>query len=170
MAIMTAQEIFGLAQGSRVMLKRTMADMIFQMVGSSAPEAAAAMNALDGKYATVLTATDDVVAIRLEDPVTLPTVSYDEITVTLKRDGELFEFSIAGSGKDPLAFAYTGLIAEPASKGFRLVAGEPRLRITPATEGVAQIEAYTAPFMEKVPAMMRAFAPKMVGLISLSVV
>jgi hypothetical protein len=158
-----------------------MADMIFQFVGSNAPEAASAMKAIDGLTATVITANDDEVAIRLDAPVSLPAqgsmpaANYADITVTLKRGGDgLFEFSIRGTAESkesqPLSFSYAGLSAEPASKGFRLVAGEPRLRITPAAEGIAQIEAYTAPFLEKVPAMMRAFAPNMVGLISLTVV
>ena len=38
--------------------------------------------------------------------------------------------------------------------------------MTAASGGAAQIEGYTAPFLEKVPAMMRAFAPTIVGLIS----
>jgi hypothetical protein len=181
MALVTAEEIFGLAQGTRVRLKRTMADMIFQFVASGAPEAALAMKAIDEQAATVVTADDNEVAIRLDERVSLPSdggnpaAIYDDITVTLKRGGDgLFEFSIAGKAEgeeaQPLSLSYAGLSAEPASKGFRLVAEEPRLRITPAAEGVAQIEAYTAPFMEEVPAMMRAFAPNMVGLISLTVV
>ncbi len=177
MAVVTAQEIFGLAQGVRVRLKRTMADMIFQFVASNAPEAAAAIKAIDEQMATVITADDEEVAIRVDEPISLPAqggmpANHDDITVTLKRGGDgLFEFSIRGTagGEEALSFSYAGLSAEPASKGFRLAAGEPRLRIVPVTEGVAQIEAYTAPFLEKVPAMMRAFAPNMVGLISLTV-
>ena len=177
MAVVTAQEIFGLAQGVRVRLKRTMADMIFQFVASNASEEAAAIKAIDEQMATVITADDEEVAIRVDEPISLPAqggmpANHDDITVTLKRGGDgLFEFSIRGTagGEEALSFSYAGLSAEPASKGFRLAAGEPRLRIVPVTEGVAQIEAYTAPFLEKVPAMMRAFAPNMVGLISLTV-
>jgi len=157
-----------------------MADMIFQFVASNAPEPSAAMKGIDEQVATVITAHDDEIAIRLDERVSLPvqggnrSTDYDDITVRLKRDGDgLFEFSITGQAEGdatpPLSFSYAGLSAEPASKGFRLMAGEPRLRIVPAAEGVAQIEAYTAPFLEKVPAMMRAFAPNMVGLISLTV-
>jgi len=178
MAVVTAQEIFGLAQGVRVRLKRTMEDMIFQFVASNAPEETAAIKAIDEQIATVITADDEEVAIRVDEPISLPAqgsmpaANYGDIAVTLKRGGDgLFEFSIRGTagGEEALSFSYAGLSAEPASKGFRLAAGEPRLRIVPVTEGVAQIEAYTAPFLEKVPAMMRAFATNMVGLISLTV-
>ena len=139
MAVVTAGEIFGLAQGSRVTLKRTMADMILQFVSSNAPEAASAMKAIDGQTATVITANDDEVAIRLDGPVSLPAhgstpaASYDDMTVRLKRGGDgLFEFSISGAaagGVDaqPLSFAYAGLSAEREGKGIRLSAeGNPR--------------------------------------------
>src|SRR5258708_37005968 len=71
MAVVTAQEIFGLAQGDRVRLKRTMADMIFQFVASNAPAAAAAIKAIDEQIATVVTADDEEGAIRVDEPSSL---------------------------------------------------------------------------------------------------
>ena len=179
MAVEKARGNFGLEQGVRGEFKRAIADMIFQFVSVNAPDAGAAMKAIDEQSATVITADDDEVAIQVEGEVSGASgngeqaASYDGVTLMLKRGGDgLFEFSISRKdGKDEVnPFSYTGLSAEPASKGFRLVGEEPRLRIIPAEDGVAQIEAYTAPFLENVPAGLRAFAPKVVGLVSLSVV
>src|SRR5258708_34687276 len=125
----------------------------------------------------VKTAGDEEVAMRVDEPIRLSAqgsmpANHDDITVTLKRGGDgLFEFSIRGTagGEEALSFSYAGLSAEPASKGFRLAAGEPRLRIVPVTEGGATIEAVTARLLEQVTAMMRAFAPNMVGVITLTV-
>src|SRR5258708_3195091 len=90
-APITAQGMFGLPQGSRVVLNRTMGDFIFGLVQSNAPDVASALNAISAQQATLSTVNDDLVEIRLDQHVTVPAncnrpeVTYQHITIGLSR-------------------------------------------------------------------------------------
>jgi hypothetical protein len=169
-----AQEIFGLPQGSRTVLQRTMSDYHFQVVASKRPEVAAAVENLNGQTAMLTTANDDVVELRLDHPVTLGTAGeYENVVVLLERGADrLFNFSVSGNAKaegmPPLAHSVAGLSVQREGARFVLTSGEPRLRFAPGT-GRVEIEVYTAPFLTEVPAILRAFAPQLVGLVSVTV-
>lgn len=169
-----AQEIFGLPQGSRTVLRRTMSDYVFQVVASKRPEVATAVESINGQTAMLMTANDDVVDLRLDHPVTLGAGGeYENVAVRLERGADrLFNFSVSGhakaEGTPPLLHEIAGLSVMREGTLFVLTSGEPRLRFAPGT-GRLEIEAYTAPFLTQVPAMMRAFAPKMVALFSITV-
>ncbi len=169
-----AQEIFGLQQGSRTVLQRIMSDYHFQAVASKRPEVAAAVESINGQTATLITANDDVVELRLDHPVTLGAGGeYENVAVLLERGADrLFNFSISGNAKSegmpPLAHAVAGLSVQREGARFVLTSGEPRLRFAPST-GRVEVEVYTAPFLTGVPAILRAFAPQLVGLVSVTV-
>lgn len=169
-----AQEIFGLQQGSRTVLQRIMSDYHFQVVASKRPEVAAAVESINGQTATLITANDDVVELRLDHPVTLGAGGeYENVAVLLERGADrLFNFSISGNAKSegmpPLAHAVAGLSVQREGARFVLTSGEPRLRFAPST-GRVEVEVYTAPFLTGVPAILRAFAPQLVGLVSVTV-
>ena len=63
----TAQEIFGLSQGCRAALKRTMPQNIFQMVASKRPDVAVVIDVLDGQTCTASIVNDDVFELRLDE-------------------------------------------------------------------------------------------------------
>ncbi|MBZ5522157.1 MAG: hypothetical protein LAP21_07940 [Acidobacteriia bacterium] len=168
-----AQEIFGLPEGCRTVLQRTMVDYVFQVVRSKRPEVAAAVESIDGQNATMVSANNDMVELRLDRAVTLGKGDYENVTVRLARGADgLFSFSVSGSAKTegtpPLMHEIAGLSVVREGGRYVLSSGEPRLRFAPGAGSVA-IEAYTAPFLADVPAMMRAFAPEMVGLFSVTV-
>jgi hypothetical protein len=169
-----AQKIFGLPQGSRTVLQRTMSDYHFQVVASKRPEVAAALENLNGQTATLMTANDDLVELRLDHPVTLGDAGdYENVVVLLERGADrLFSFSVSGNAKSegmpPLAHAVAGLSVQQEGARFVLTSGEPRLRFAPST-GRVEVEVYTAPFLTGVPAILRAFAPQLVGLVSVTV-
>lgn len=110
-----AQEIFGLPQGCRAVLKRTMADYVFQVIASKRPEVAAAVGSIDGQTAKVVSANDDVVELRLDQSVTLGAGgSYDNVVVRLVRGADgLFRFSVSSTpktdGTPPLMHEVAGL-------------------------------------------------------------
>ncbi|HEY2911992.1 MAG TPA: hypothetical protein VGK21_01410 [Candidatus Angelobacter sp.] len=169
-----AQEIFGLPQGSRTVLQRTMSDYHLQVVASKRPEVAAAVESLNGQTAMLMTANDDVVELRLDHPVTLGAAGeYENVVVLLKRGpDQLFNFSVSSSARvdnsaPPLAYTVTGLSVQREGARFVLTSGEPRLRFAPGSTRV-EIEVYTAPFLVGVPAILRAFAPSLVSLVSLT--
>lgn len=179
----TAQAIFGMPQGSKVLLGRTMNEFIFNMLASKVPVVGSAMRAIDQQMATVTTATDDMVTIVLDKSVTLPAagsspaVTYDAVTLSLSRSPQgLFDFGISATtsspGAVPLAYLEAGLAARPESGGaYTLSAGaEPHLRITPASgpSGVANIEAFTAPYLQGQSKTVQALAPSKVDLLSLT--
>jgi hypothetical protein len=163
----TAQEILGLPQGCRCVLQRTMADYIFQMAASKRPEAAAALEVLNGQVATIVTANDDVIELRLDGPVAAP--SGENLAVRLAREASgLFHLSISGAGTPPFLEALADLTVSREDERYVLASGEYKLRLTPRP-GTVNIEAYTAPFLAQVPAILRAFAPDIVGLLSVTV-
>jgi hypothetical protein len=168
-----AREIFGLPQGSRTVLQRTMSDYHFQVVASKRPEVAAVVESINGQTATVMTASDDVVELCLDHPLTLgPVGEYENVIVLLERGpDQLFKFSVSGiakaEGTPPLAHAVAGLSVQREGAHFVLTSGEPRLRFAPGITRV-EIEVYTAPFLAGVPSILRAFAPQLVGLVSLT--
>ncbi|MBZ5493575.1 MAG: hypothetical protein LAO76_21875 [Acidobacteriia bacterium] len=169
-----AQEIFGLPQGSRTVLQRTMSDYHFQVVASKRPEVAAALESINGQTAMLITANDDLVELRLDHSITLGSAGeYENVGVLLERRADqLFNFSVSGSAKaegmPPLAYSVSGLGVEREGSRFVLTSGEPRLRFAPST-GRVEVEVFTAPFLVGVPAILRAFAPQLVGLVSVTV-
>jgi hypothetical protein len=163
----TAQEIFGLPQGSQVVLERTMAEHIFRMVASKRPDMTAALDSLHGQTATVTVANDDLVDIRLNGRVNIGT-GYDDVTVQLVRANELFSMSISGTGAPPLLHEVTDLMVSRDGEKFVLASGEPRVRFTPRS-GTVTVEAFTALFLKDAPAMVRMLAPNLVGLFSVTV-
>ncbi len=178
----TAQAVFGMPQGSKVLVGRTMKDFIFNMLASKVPMVGSAMRAIDQQIATVTTATDDTVTIVLDKSVTLPAagnspaVTYENVTLSLTRSAEgLFDFGISATtssaGAQPLAYQDAGLTARPEGGAYTLSAGaEPHLRVTPASgpSGAAMIEAYTGPYLKDQSATVRALAPARVDLLSLT--
>jgi hypothetical protein len=163
----TAQEIFGLPQGSQVVLERTMAEHIFRMVASRLPDMTTALDSLHGQTATVAVANDDLVEIQLNGPVTTGT-GYENVKVRLARENGLFSLSISGTGTPPLLHEVTDLGVSRDGEKFVLASGEPRVRFAPRV-GTVTVEAYTAPFLKDAPAMVKAFAPNLVGLFSVTV-
>lgn len=169
-----AQEIFGLPQGSRTVLQRTMSDYHFQVVASKRPEVTAAVESINGQTAMLIRANDDVVELRLDHPVTLGSAGeYENVVVLLERGADrLFNFSVSGNAKTeglpPLTYEVAGLGVEREGTRFVLTSGEPRLRFAPSA-GRVEVEVYTAPFLVGVPAILRAFAPQLVGLVSVTV-
>ena len=151
-----------------------MSDYHFQVVASKRPEVAAAVESINGKTAMLMTANDDVVELRLDHPVTLGAAAeYENVVVLLERGADqLFNFSVSGNAKTegmpPLAHAVAGLGVEREGSRFVLTSGEPLLRFAPSA-GRVEVEVYTAPFLVGVPAILRAFAPQLVGLVSVTV-
>jgi hypothetical protein len=143
-------------------------------LSSQDPKAEAVLLALDGQAGTVATADDNLVLVRLEKPANVGATVYEDVAVKLMRSPDgVFEFSVSGSSRDaaPLSFQIKDLRASSEGVRFVLASIEPRLRFTPASGPAgAEIEAYTGPFLSKVPAMLRAFAPETVGLLSLTAV
>lgn len=163
----TAQEIFGLPQGSRVVLHRTMADHIFSMVASKDPVMARALQAIHQQVATVAVANDDLVEISLNGPVTVGTI-YENVTMKLVRANGLFSMAISGAGTAPLLYEARDLAASREGEKYILSSREPQVSFTPGA-GVVNVEAYTAPFLKDASAMVKSFAPKLVGLFSVTV-
>ena len=164
----TAQEIFGLPHGCQTVLQRTMADYIFRVVGSKRPDVALAVESLSGQFATMVTANDDVVELKLDGAVTIGS-GYEGVTVRLARaESGLFTLSVSGAGTPPLLFEVADLMVSREGDKFVLTSGGPRVRFTPGA-GTVNIEAYTAPFLTDAPAMVKAFAPNIVGLFSVTV-
>jgi hypothetical protein len=164
----TAQEIFGLPPGCQTVLQRTMADHVFRVVASKRPEVAVAVESLSGQSATMVTANDDIVELKLDGPVTIGS-GYEGVSVRLVRaENGLFTLSVSGAGTPPLLFEVTDLMVSRQGDKFVLASGGPRVRFSPGA-GTVNIEAYTAPFLTDAPAMVKAFAPNIVGLFSVTV-
>jgi hypothetical protein len=173
-----AQSVFGFPQGSRVVLSRSMADFIFNVVKSNAPLVGAVMEAMQGQTATVAVANDDLVEVRLDHSIELAprkndeALTYEDFTMGLKRvTPDSFEFSVTAAGAKPIEYRNGGLEARPEGKSFVFSQGaEPQLKITAAsgTKGEAAIVAFTGPYLAGAPAEMRMFAPRSVGVINLS--
>jgi hypothetical protein len=178
----TAQGIIGMPQGSKIVLLRTMMDFIFSMVSSQAPDVANALNAIDKQNATLSTANDDLVEIKLDQTVNLPAngdkpaVGYKDVTVRLKRTAPgVFDFTVSGAptteGAPPLAYADPGLTATQSGGSYVLSSGkEDHLQITPGSgpSAIANIEAFTGPYLSQVPQKLRGLVPKTVGLVSMT--
>lgn len=177
----TAQAVFAKAQGSKVFLRRTMSDFIFNILSSKVPAVASALAAIDQQTATITTASDNMVRIVLDKSVSLPAsggnpaVTYDSVTVSLSRSDQGFvDFRITAAtctpGAQRLDYAKKGVTARRDGRDFIFsAAAEPHLRIGPASgpDGVTTIEAYTAPYLQGQPTLVRAMAPTTVGLIDL---
>ncbi len=163
----TAQDFFGLPQGSQVVLRRTMADHIFSMVASKDPVMARALEAIHQQAATVTVANDDLVELSLNGPISAGP-GYENVTMKLARANGLFGMSISGAGTAPLQYEAKDLAASRDGEKYILASGEPQVRFTPSA-GTVEVEAYTAPFLKEASAMVKAFAPKLVGLFSATV-
>ncbi len=87
----TAQQIIGLPQGSKVLLGRTMNEFFFGKVQSLAPDVAASLQVIDKQTATLTTVNDDLVEVKLDKNVTIPArdkqpeVTYQNVTIKLAR-------------------------------------------------------------------------------------
>lgn len=156
----TAQQIIGLPQGSKVLLGRTMNEFFFGKVQSLAPDVAASLQVIDKQTATLTTVNDDLVEVKLDKNVTIPArdkqpeVTYQNVTIKLARaSAGLFNFSVSGTPSDPsapaLAYTEQGLSARQDSGKFILSMGtEPHFRITPGggPEGTVSIEAFAGAY------------------------
>jgi hypothetical protein len=175
----TAQELLGLAQGSRASLNCTLPKMVRDLIASKEPRAIAAFQAIDRQQATVTIANADCVELRLDKPmrfvVSAQAVSYGDIAVTLARSVQgLFELSVSGTAQDPtvenIAFRFANLNVSAGPAVFILSSGaSPNFQIISASngDGTANIEACTAPYLDRLPALLRMLAPERVGLLSL---
>lgn len=164
----TVQEIFGLPQGCRAVLQRTMGDTVFQIVASKRPDVAIAIGALHGQTATVVTVNSDMVELRLDEPVTMGGV-YENVTVQMARAVTgFFRVSLSGTGTPPLLHEVSDLTVTREGERFVLADSASRLRFTPSAGGV-KLEVYTAPFLARESMMVRALAPALVDVFSLTV-
>jgi hypothetical protein len=162
----TVQEIFGLQQGSRAMLRRTMSHGSFRMVASKRPDVAVLMEALDGQVCTATIANDDVFELRLDKPVTLQ-FAYEDVTVRLARnENGLFRVSLSGRGEIPLLQEVANIHLRLEACCLVLADDQPRLKLT-STPGCIKIEVYTAPFLVRESALIRAFAPETIEVFDL---
>lgn len=163
---LTVQEIFGLPQGCRALLQRTMGDMIFKIIASRRPDVAIAIEALSGQTATLVTAAVNLVELRLDDSINLGSV-YDNVTIQLARAADgFFSIQFSGSGSPPLQHEISALSVTRQGPGFVLADTESRLRFTPTPSG-PKVEVYTVPFLKNESAMVRALAPDCIDLFSL---
>jgi len=156
----TAQQIIGLPQGSKVLLGRTMNEFFFGKVQSLAPDVAASLQVIDKQTATLATVNDDLVEIKLDKDVTIPArdqqpeVTYKDVTIKLTRTSAgTFDFSVSGTASNPAApaLAYTeqGLSARQDGGKFILSMGtDPHFRITPGggPGGTVSIEAFAGAY------------------------
>ena len=163
----TVEEIFGLPQGCRAVLQRTMGDTVFQIVASKRPDVAIAIGALHGQTATAVTVNSDMVELRLDEPVTLGGI-YENVTVQLARAATGFRVSLSGTGTPPLLYEVSNLTLSREGERFVLADSASRLRFTPIAGGV-KLEVYTAPFLARESMMVRALAPALVDVFSLTV-
>lgn len=162
----TLQEVFGFAQGTRVMLRRTMSQGSFRMVASKRPDVAVVMDALDGQTCTAAVANDDVFELRLDQPVAIQSV-YDTVTLRLARNGNgLFDLSLSGNGEPPLLQEVANVQLRWEGRTLVLADDQPRLRLS-RTQGVIKVEVYTAPFLARESPLIRAFAPEIVEVFNL---
>ncbi len=178
----TAQGVFGLPQGCRVVLNHTMSDFMLQLIAAAAPAVAGAMENINGQTAVVVTANDDLVEVRFDNPISLPAnggrpaISCKDAWARLRRTGEgVFEFSTAATNPDPqgpsLSYLVAGLTAVSEMSMIIFSAnGEPKLRSTPSSgAGVAvNVEAFSAPYLSYVPAFLRSIVPGSMSLISVT--
>jgi hypothetical protein len=178
----TAQGMFGLPQGCRVILNRTMSDFMLQLIASAAPAVAGAMENINGQTAVLVTANDDLVEVRFDNVISLPAsggrpaISCKDVWARLRRSGEgVFELSTSATNPDPqgspLSYVVDGLTAvSEMSKIVFSSGGEPKLRTTPSSgsRGVVSIEAFCAPYLNYVPAFLRSIVPDVVGLVSVT--
>jgi hypothetical protein len=86
----------------------------------------------------------------------------------VRAENGLFTLSVSGAGTPPLLFEVSDLMVSRQGDKFVLASGGPRVRFSPGA-GTVNIEAYTAPFLTDAPAMVKAFAPNIVGLFSVTV-
>ena len=180
--MVTAKGVFGLPEGCRVTLNRTMSDFMLQMIAAGAPEVAGAMQTINGQTAVLITANDDLVELRFDNTFNLPAtaerpaLSCENVVARLRRsDQGVFEFSTSATNLDPqappLSYLVSGLTAvSEMSMIIFSSGGEPRMRSTPSSgSGIAvSLEAFTAPYLSDVPALLRSFAPGTMGLVSVT--
>lgn len=161
--VITAQGIFGMPQGSKVVINRTMKDSIFDLIKSHAAglkdskdpddvarakaeeEFLTALNALDTQTGTVTTANDTLVEIKLDKTVTIKalgsesSLAFKEVTLQLLRTAPgVFDFIVSGTpatpNTPPLTMKREGLAATKVGGKFVLSKkGEPDLEFTPAS-------------------------------------
>jgi hypothetical protein len=177
-----AGAMLGLPTGAHVVVARSMSDFLFNLLSSNAPDVATSLTAVSGKQATVSTASEDLVELGFDQPVTLPAVdktparTLHALTIRLRRTAAgHFDFEIAGrdgeKGGVATLYSEADLTARAEGGAYVLSAGtEAHLRLTSASSptGAANIEAYTAPYLVGQPAIVKKMAPSRIGLISVT--
>ncbi len=178
----TAQDIFPVPQGSRVVLGRIMPNTQFALLSRFDPQTAAALRVMDGQEAVVTTATPDLFEATIAGPVTLPAAreqperTLRDITLRLQRSGGTFDFGLSateGEQTTPVTLmAYSGLTARREEGGIVLSSGTgpdltPLLRATSSAPGQAQLSVFTASFLSQVPEWARRLVPASIEVLGL---
>ena len=183
-APITATTLLPYPQGTRLALNRIMPDALFDLLSSQQPEVGASLRAIDRQVATVTTASDDLVAATVAEPITLPgpggaSTTYRDVTVSLRRhqDGT-FTLSLTarteGQTDATTLFERSNLTPRREGSDFVLSSGTaaapvPELRIGPGAErGQTRVQAYSAPYLDQMPAIARSLAPTRIDMLQLT--
>jgi hypothetical protein len=183
-APITATTLLPYPQGARLALNRIMPDALFDLLASQQPDVGASLRAIDRQVATVTTASDDLVAATVAEPITLPgaggaSTTYRDVTVSLRRQQDgTFTLSLTarpdGQAVATTLFERPNLTPRREGSAFVLSSGTaaapvPELRIGPGAErGQTRIQAYSAPYLDQMPAIARSLAPARIDMLQLT--
>jgi hypothetical protein len=183
-APITATTLLPYPQGARLALNRIMPDALFDLLASQQPDVSASLRAIDRQVATVTTASDDLVAATVAEPITLPgaggaSTTYRDVTVSLRRQQDgTFTLSLTarpdGQAVATTLFERPNLTPRREGSAFVLSSGTaaapvPELRIGPGAErGQTRIQAYSAPYLDQMPAIARSLAPARIDMLQLT--
>lgn len=182
----TVRDIFPFEEGSTVVLTRIMDEDLYKAVRALVSEQQAASIAIiEGKRAVVETATDDRFEAVIEGSVTVPSeggdVTYQDITVTLRRRGETFEFRVRARvgdrGVPTTLLTFSGMSARRSNGDIVLSTGrgeqrEPLLRAERTEDDgvslVGYVEALLDEFDVDAPGWLLSMIDEHVELIEIS--
>lgn len=176
----TARDIFPVEQGARLQILRTMEDLWFGVLQSEDAETAATIEAIQDHVAEVTTVNDDLFLATMAQSVQLPardqeparTIRNVEIRLARTSDG-VFDFTITGLGQSSSErislYSLVGMTAERRDGSVVLSSeGVPQLGTTATEGGGVAVQAYTAPYLSRIPELARDLAPERLNLISMT--
>ncbi|HYI84362.1 MAG TPA: DUF4157 domain-containing protein [Acetobacteraceae bacterium] len=180
----TAATILPFPRGSRVALNRIMPNALFDLLSGTAPDVGASLRAIDRQVATVTTATADLVAATVAEPITLPgaggaSTTYRDLTLSLRRhEGGTYTLSLSArtEGQPVPVTLFERADLTPRREGREIVlssgaatAPVPELRIGPGAEsGQTRVEAFSGPYLNQIPEYLHALVPARFELLSLT--
>lgn len=175
----TARDIFPVEEGTRLQVLRTMPDVWLDILRSQDQATAQTFEALENRIAEVTTVTDDVFEALISGEVQVSTAEGEEprtvtnVRIRLARvDDGTFTLQISGeqsaSGTSINLYSVDELSVSRDDVGIVLSrGGVPQFRTSRVEGGGVSLGAYTAPYLNQVPAALRSLAPERLELIEM---